>query len=116
MRSRHVAVVVVVALTAVLGVAMPAQATEPVTQPDGALIGVWPHQNMSTLDTATAGGMAAFEPGQYLQPSALSDIPQMNAWQGKDNSIIQFYDAVDQNAFLSWAPLIWDNYHAIPMM
>lgn len=119
MKRRHLAVILVVALVSgVGGLALPApvQATEAGTPSDGALVGLWPHQNISTLDTATAGGMAAFEPGQYLQPSALSDIPQMNAWQGKDNSIIQFYDAIDENAFLNWAPLIWDNYHAIPMM
>jgi beta-mannanase len=117
MRKWSRALLAVVAVTAGLivptgvGVA-PAAATST----DGALIGVWPHQNISTLDTATAGGAAAFEPGQYLQPSELSYIPQMNGWQGKDSSIIQFYDAVDENAFSSWAPIIWDNYHAIPMM
>jgi beta-mannanase len=81
----------------------------------GALVGLWPGNNGSTADTAAWGFVV---PGQYgLPPNGKATyIPDMNRWQGKANTIVNFYDAIDPNAFKAWAPNIWDYDHAIPMM
>jgi len=81
----------------------------------GALVGLWPGNNLSTADSAA---WAFVVPGQYGLPpnGAGTYIPDMNRWQGKANTIVNFYDAIDPNAFKAWVPNIWDYDHAIPMM
>jgi beta-mannanase len=100
------------ALPALIGAGTAHAAASPST---GALVGLWPGNNLSTADSSAWGSVV---PGQYgVTPSgALSYIPDMNRWQGKANTIVNFYDSVDPNAFKTWAPQIWDNDHAIPMM
>jgi hypothetical protein len=81
----------------------------------GALVGLWPGNNLSTADTAA---WAFAVPGQYGLPpnGAGTYISDMNRWQGKANTIVNFYDAIDPNAFKAWVPNIWDYDHAIPMI
>ena len=76
----------------------------------GALIGIWPGQNISTANVSSPG-----QNGQYDNPSQASYLPAMNAWQGKPNAVMAFDRTLDPNAFTSLVPLIWDNYHSIPM-
>lgn len=80
------------------------------TTGSGALIGLWPDQN----NGPNPGD--GFTPGQYADPPDLSDIPAMDAWQGKSNSVIQFYDSPDPNSFSTFVPDIWDTYDAVPFM
>jgi mannan endo-1,4-beta-mannosidase len=83
-----------------------------------ALIGVFPSHNWSTVDTTNGGLAGAFAPADLGAPGsgATSYLNAMNAWQGKPNTLIDFYDGIDGNMFKSWAPIIWDTYHAVPFV
>jgi hypothetical protein len=74
----------------------------------GALIGVWPDQPV------IGNGRQGLS--QSYLPSDLSYVPAMNAWQGKANSVINFSSTLDPQVFNNRAALIWNQYHAIPMM
>jgi mannan endo-1,4-beta-mannosidase len=103
-------------------IAPPAALTAPMhasaTTSGNALIGLFPSHNWSTVDTTNGGLAGAFIPADLGAPGtgAGSYVNDMNAWQGKANSVIGFYDGIDGNMFKSWAPEIWDTYHAVPMV
>jgi beta-mannanase len=134
-RRRRLPLVLVLALSAALAPAVPAEAatgsgstivqpgrtlsTPAATTSTGtALVGTYPSYNTSTLDTTNASIASTYAGPDLGAPltGAGSYLHAMNAWQGKANSIINFYDAPDGNMFSTWVPHIWDTYHAVPMV
>jgi hypothetical protein len=105
-------------LAAATALAVPSAVPTGAATSGQAIVGVFPSYNVSTLDT-TNGGFV----GPFLQPDigvpttgTGSYLNAMNAWQGKRNSVITFYDGIDSNMFKTWAPAIWDTYHAVPFV
>jgi mannan endo-1,4-beta-mannosidase len=83
-----------------------------------ALVGLYPSYNWSTFDTTNDSIVSVFAPPDLGAPlsGTGSYLNAMNAWQGKANSVINFYDGIDANMFKFQVPNIWDTYHAVPMV
>jgi beta-mannanase len=124
---RHTSRVLLAAVAAALAVpsamASPGKVASAQTS-DGAIIGVVAGWNLDandaslgpdigTVDSCTAG---AAPPGY---------VKDMNDWQGKHNTVIEFYYGFDQSANYfaysnpcnnsQYVPWIWNNYDAVPM-
>src|SRR5690242_18675051 len=127
-RTNRVSRIAVVMLAAV--VALPLAATSSMTvasatTTDGAIIGVTPGWNLDANDNTMGPDIGTFG-ACNTPPSAPGYVHDMNDWQGKHSTVIQYYGGIDDTTTTNnfgysnicnnaqFAPWIWNHYDAIP--
>jgi hypothetical protein len=118
-----VAVVAALLVLPIVGISSARTASAQTT--DGAIIGVSPGWNLDSNDATLGPDIGTFD--SCAGGATPGYVKDMNDWQGKHNTVINFYDGFDStstgNIFgysnpcnnSQFVPWIWNNYDAIPM-
>lgn len=124
--NARVSRILVSAVTAALAVPAAAASSSTVATAqttDGAIVGVMPGWNLGANDTSLGPDLGTIDSctPHGAAPSYVSD---MNDWQGKHSTVVEFYYGMDSPNYFGYdnpcnnsqyAPWIWDSYDAVPM-
>lgn len=124
MKRSRILVAAVTAVLALPGAAASSRSAVSAQTSDGAIVGVVPGWNLDSNDASLGpdiGTVGSCNPGGGVPPGYVKD---MNDWQGKHSSVIEFYYGMDSPNYFGYSnpcnnsqyvPWIWDNYDAVPM-